>query len=132
MIDLQLETGFSCAHFYSIREWSDEENQANFGKCYSKEGHGHGHDYLLEVKVTFPVADLVLTEERLRQTLSAIKEEFDHRHLNLDFDYFRVKIPTCENLSQLMIMRLQQQSPTLKVLSLRLYEKADLAVQWVK
>lgn len=122
---------FSCAHFYRLDHWSEQRNRSEFGLCYSKEGHGHGHDYTLEIELELKCepnsnSDSILThlQSKAQEELSRLQELLDHRHLNLDFDFFKTKIPTTENLA----LFCWDQLKVLPLSRLRLFEREDL---WV-
>lgn len=116
----ELQTQFSCAHFYNQEKWSDEENQKNFGKCFDP--HGHGHDYRLRVTVPYG------QETALKTALEAVKEHLDHHHLNYSVELFKTKIPTTENLAAYCWDYLQKQNSELEIKSLKLFETDSIYV----
>ncbi|MEI7973951.1 MAG: 6-carboxytetrahydropterin synthase [Bdellovibrio sp.] len=118
---------FSCAHFYRLDHWSEQRNRSEFGLCYSKAGHGHGHDYDLEIELELRSnsdQDLSYLQSQALEKLSQLRELLDHRHLNLDFDFFKSKLPTTENLA----LFCWDQLKVLPLRRLRLFEREDL---WV-
>lgn len=91
---------FNAGHRVYNPTWSDEKNQATFGKCNNP--NFHGHNYTLEITVegsvdpdTGYVMDLgalkLIAERELVQHL-------DHKNLNLDVPFMAGTIPTTENL----------------------------------
>lgn len=91
---------FAAAHRLHNAALSVEENARVYGKCNNP--HGHGHNYVLEVTVGGPV-DAATGMVFDLATLDAVVERevierFDHVHLNLDTDRFRIRVPTTENL----------------------------------
>jgi 6-pyruvoyltetrahydropterin/6-carboxytetrahydropterin synthase len=91
---------FNAGHRVYNPTWSDEKNQATFGKCNNP--NFHGHNYTLEITVegsvdpdTGYVMDLgalkLIAEKELVQHL-------DHKNLNLDVPFMAGTIPTTENL----------------------------------
>lgn len=91
---------FNAGHRVYNPAWSDERNQATFGKCNNP--NFHGHNYTLEITVegrvdpeTGYVMDLgalkLIAERELVQHL-------DHKNLNLDVPFMAGTIPTTENL----------------------------------
>ena len=91
---------FNAAHRLFRKDWSDDKNNAVFGKCNNP--NYHGHNYILEVWIdgeidpeTGYVIDLKILKEII---LTDIVERFDHRNLNLDCPEFENLIPTAENI----------------------------------
>ena len=89
-------SNFNAAHRLYRPEWSDEKNQAIFGKCNNP--NFHGHNYNLEVWIegdidpeTGYVIDLKIVKDLVKLE---IEERFDHRNLNLDCPEFVNIIPT--------------------------------------
>ena len=110
---LKVELGrryrFAASHRLHTPKLSEEENCRVFGKCNNP--YGHGHNYVLEVRVSGPVepstgmianlADLDAFVER------EILEPFDHKSLNEDVAAFRDVVPTTENLCMEIYRRLK-------------------------
>lgn len=93
---------FASAHRYHRPEWDAEQNQRVFGACANP--HGHGHNYVLEVRVAAPIdpltgfsADLAELDALLHRTVIA---PLDHQHLNHAVPEFADGglVPTCENI----------------------------------
>jgi len=101
MVFLTREESFSAAHRLSIEEWSDEKNKEVFGKCSSK--NFHGHNFLIKVTVQGkpdPRTGFAMNVTDLSRIMkSKIIERFDHKNLNTDVEEFKEIQPTCENLS---------------------------------
>jgi len=101
---LKVELGrryrFSASHRLHSPQLSEEENDRIFGKCNNP--HGHGHNYVVEVRLsgkvdpaTGMIANLTDLDAFVAQQFL---EEFDHTSLNEDVPVFREKVPTTENL----------------------------------
>ena len=91
---------FNAAHRLHRKDWSDEKNDAVFGKCNNP--NFHGHNYIMEVWIegdidpeTGYVIDLKILKDIIKEE---IVERFDHRNLNLDCPEFENLIPTAENI----------------------------------
>lgn len=91
---------FNAAHRLYRKDWSDEKNDAVFGKCNNP--NFHGHNYIMEVWIegdidpeTGYVIDLKILKDIIKEE---IVERFDHRNLNLDCPEFENIIPTAENI----------------------------------
>ncbi len=100
---------FAASHRLHSGRFSEEENQALYGKCNNP--YGHGHDYVLDVSVTGPVdatSGQVVNLQALDRLVSEqILHDFDHTYLNADVQDFANVIPTSENIIQVMQDRLQ-------------------------
>jgi 6-pyruvoyltetrahydropterin/6-carboxytetrahydropterin synthase len=101
MIFLTRRATFSAAHYYWVPEWTAEENQRVFGKCANR--NGHGHNYTLEVTVAGepdPVTGFVVDLKWLKDVIEReVLDAWDHRHLNLETEDFRNRVPTTENIA---------------------------------
>ena len=90
---------FSASHRLHSDAMSDAENAAIYGKCNNP--YGHGHNYMLEVTVSGPVADrtgMVCDLTDLDGFVHReILERFDHQNLNM-LVQFMERVPTTENL----------------------------------
>ena len=91
---------FNAAHRLYRKDWSDEKNDAIFGKCNNP--NFHGHNYVMEVWIegdidpeTGYVIDLKILKDIIKEE---IVERFDHRNLNMDCSEFENLIPTAENI----------------------------------
>ncbi len=101
MIRLTRAYTFSASHRLHVAEYSEERNDAVFGKCNNP--YGHGHNYILEVTVTGSVDSQdgrVMNVAKLDDLLrNEILPRYDHRNLNLDVAGFATVVPTTENLA---------------------------------
>ena len=89
----------SASHRLHSDQMSEEENRVTYGKCNNP--YGHGHNYMVEVTVSGPVAaqtgmvcNLVDLDNFVH---SHILERYDHRNLNLLPEFAKL-VPTTENL----------------------------------
>ncbi|HSF67599.1 MAG TPA: 6-carboxytetrahydropterin synthase [Nitrospiraceae bacterium] len=118
---------FAAAHRYIKSEWDEAKNRAVFGLCYNPPAHGH--NYLVEVTVSGevdPKTGMVVNLFDLKRTLLNVLEEFDHKNLNLDMPYFKDRIPTSENIAQVLWAKLDTQKAIGTLHAIRLYEDEDL------
>ena len=104
---------FAASHRLHSGHFSEEENQALYGKCNNP--YGHGHDYVLDVSVTGPVdaasGQVVNIQALDRLVGEQILRDFDHTYLNADVREFGDVIPTSENIIRVMQDRLQARWP---------------------
>ena len=91
---------FNAAHRLYRKDWSDEQNDAIFGKCSNP--NFHGHNYELIVSVTGPidpntgyVMDMKVLKDYIK---SEVEDAFDHKNLNIEVPEFADTIPTAENI----------------------------------
>jgi 6-pyruvoyltetrahydropterin/6-carboxytetrahydropterin synthase len=91
---------FNAAHRLYRPNWSDEKNEAIFGKCNNP--HYHGHNYELIVSVTGEVdpetgyvVDVKIQKDFIK---SEVEDVLDHKNLNLEVPEFKETNPTAENI----------------------------------
>ncbi len=115
---------FNAAHRLHNPAWSDEKNEAVFGKCNNPNWHGHNYDLI--VKLTgIPDRETGYVYD-MKQLSDLIKHEvlnrYDHKNLNLDVEEFRDINPTAENIATKIYERLRAKLPVELDLNIRLYE----------
>lgn len=123
---------FNAAHRLSIDNWSAEENKEVFGACANP--NYHGHNYVLEVKVTGPIDSHTGMVMDLKQLKDIIEEEviepFDHSNLNLDVPDFRGLNPTAENIAVVIWRKLRARLANNLELHVKLFETERNAVEY--
>lgn len=104
---------FSASHRLHTPLLSAEENRAIYGKCNNP--YGHGHDFVMDVVFT---GELRQPEGRLLPlaALDAFVREvvlrhFDHVDLNTQVEEFAGLPATSENLSRVLLHRLESAWP---------------------
>lgn len=132
VIYLTRRAEFSASHYYHNPDFSPEENRRIFGKCSNP--HGHGHNYTLEITVAGeidPATGMVLNIKDLKKLLEAeVLDAMDHKFLNAEVPAFAASIPTTENLALEIWRRLASKLTFGKLHRVRLYETADLYVDY--
>ena len=115
---------FNAAHRLYNAGWSDEQNQEIFGKCSLP--HYHGHNYEMEIKVVGepdPETGFVMDMKKLSDLVQEkLIEQFDHKNLNLDTEYFKNINPTAENIAIVIYTLLRPFISERFDLHIRLYE----------
>ena len=115
---------FNAAHRLYHPEWSMEKNDEVFGLCNNPSFHGH--NYVLEVRVTGDIDPMTGYVIDLKIVKDLIKEEiidaFDHKNLNLDCPEFKDLNPTAENIVVVCWDKLRKRLDQKFDLHLRLYE----------
>ena len=100
---------FSASHRLHSDAMSDDENAATYGKCNNP--HGHGHNYVLEIAVSGPVAEdtgMVCNLADLdRFVQEEVLERFDVQNLNALPEFVQA-VPTTENLCMVIYEMLQR------------------------
>ena len=92
---------FNAAHRLHNSNWSDEKNQAIFGKCNNPNFHGHNYELVVKVSGQPDVeTGYVIDMKILSKIISNdVLDRFDHKNLNLDTKEFKNLIPTAENIA---------------------------------
>ena len=120
---------FSASHRYWRDDWSDEKNKEVFGLCTSP--YGHGHNYELHVAITGdidPKTGMIVNLTVLKARVKKILDQFDHKFLNMDTDYFKDKIPTTENIARVLFELIKEDlsKDGYQLVKIRLYERQDI------
>lgn len=123
---------FNAAHRLFRKDWSDEKNNALFGKCNNP--NFHGHNYVLEVWIegsidteTGYVIDLKIVKDLIK---NEITDRFDHKNLNLDCNEFLNLNPTAENIAVVCWNLLRSELDTKYELSIKLWETENNLVEY--
>jgi len=123
---------FNAAHRLFRKDWSDEKNNAVFGKCNNP--NFHGHNYVLEVWIegaidteTGYVIDLKIVKDLIK---NKITDRFDHKNLNLDCTEFLNLNPTAENIAVVCWNLLRTELDTKYELSIKLWETENNLVEY--
>jgi 6-pyruvoyltetrahydropterin/6-carboxytetrahydropterin synthase len=99
---------FAASHRLHSDRFSAGENNALYGKCNNP--HGHGHDYVLEVRVSGPldpISGQVVNLPALDRLVAAqVIQDFDHKYMNADVGEFQELVPTSENILGVIEKRL--------------------------
>ena len=123
---------FNAAHRLFRKDWSDEKNNAVFGKCNNP--NFHGHNYVLEVWIegaidteTGYVIDLKIVKDLIK---NKITDRFDHKNLNLDCTEFLNLNPTAENIAVVCWDLLRSKLDAKYELSIKLWETENNLVEY--
>lgn len=122
---------FAASHRLHNAKWSAEENRELYGKCNSP--YGHGHNYVLEVAFTGPVAQETGMVANLGDLDPFVQREvieaFDHKYLNEQIPAFRNVVPTTENVAREIFRRLQS-FPGAKLQRVRIEETSNNSFEY--
>ena len=86
MIYITRKEHFNAAHKLFNPAWSEEQNNATFGKCANKNWHGHNYDLYVTVKGEInPDTGFVVNLKDLSTLIRIdVTEVLDHKNLNMD------------------------------------------------
>lgn len=100
-VTISRKAHFNAAHRLHRKDWTNEKNNAVFGKCNNP--NFHGHNYGLTVSVTGeidPETGFVVDVKVLADIIhEEVEIPFDHKNLNLDVPEFQDLNPTAENIA---------------------------------
>ena len=94
------ESHFCAAHKLYNTAWSKEQNEEIFGKCANENWHGHNFDLTVTVKgEPDPDTGFVINFSTLKKIIKReVIEKVDHKNLDIDVDFLKGKMTSCENL----------------------------------
>ncbi len=115
---------FNAAHRLCNPAWSNEKNDAVFGKCNNPNYHGHNYEIIVTLigeadPETGYVFDMKLLSDLINEN---VLQHFDHKNLNLDTVYFKNLNPTAENIAVVIWKILRQKIDNRYELKIKLYE----------
>ena len=115
---------FNAAHRLHNPKWTDERNQAVFGKCNNPNYHGHNYDLIVKVTGDVdPETGYVIDMKILKDLIEKeVVEKFDHKNLNLDTEEFKDLNPTAENIAKVIYEKLRAGIEAKFSLRITLYE----------
>ncbi len=115
---------FNAAHRLNNPAWSNEKNEAVFGKCNNPSYHGHNYELIVKVigepdAETGYVIDLKVLSDMINEH---VLNKFDHKNLNLDTEEFKNLNPSAENIVIVIYDILRELLPSKFDLQIRLFE----------
>lgn len=107
MVYLTRRERFSASHRLHNPAWTDEENEAMFGKCANEFFHGHNFQIFVTVKgkPDATTGFFVNAHELSKIIKREIIDKVDHKNINMQVDFMQGIIPSCENF----VMKIWQQ-----------------------
>ena len=130
-LDLGRRYRFSASHRLNNESLSEQENRRVYGKCSNP--YGHGHNYVVEVRVSGTVDPATGMIANLAELDSFVDREviepFDHKLLNEEVAAFRKVVPTTENLCKEIYQRLKH-FPKAKLERVRVEETSNNAFEY--
>ncbi|WP_425390895.1 6-pyruvoyl trahydropterin synthase family protein [Ekhidna sp.] len=115
---------FNAAHRLYNETWSDEKNEAVFGKCNNPNWHGHNYEVIVSLTGE-PDVDTGYVYD-MKKLSNLIKDKvlnrFDHKNLNLDVSEFKNLNPTAENIVKVIYDLLRPEVEDEYEMKITLYE----------
>jgi 6-pyruvoyltetrahydropterin/6-carboxytetrahydropterin synthase len=115
---------FNAAHRLYRKDWTEEQNNAVFGKCNNPNFHGHNYELIVSVTGAIdPDTGYVIDIKILKDIIAdEVEVPFDHKNLNLDVPEFADLNPTAENIVVVVWNRIRRRIAEDKTLEITLYE----------
>jgi 6-pyruvoyltetrahydropterin/6-carboxytetrahydropterin synthase len=132
MVYVTRKAQFCAAHRLYNPDWSDEKNNAVFGKCNNPNGHGHNYEIEVTVGGALPrETGMVIDLKKLAEIIEReVIERVDHKHMNVDVDFMRGCIPTAENMAMAFWKILDPKITEGKLVSIKLFESGNNSVEY--
>ena len=126
---------FNAAHRMYREEWSAEKNEEIFGKCANPNWHGHNYKLFVTVKGDVSNKSGYLIDLKVLKIIiqDHVIEKLDHKNLNLDVDFIKVKIATTELLCMEIFNQLKipiEVNEGVFLHSVRLYETENNSAEY--
>ena len=126
---------FASSHRLHSDKLCAQENQEVYGKCNNP--YGHGHNYVLDVTISGRVDERTGRLVNPGQLDSYVRDKilrvFDHRDMNRDIATFGERVPTAENIANVVGEMLGEswsdRFPGLRIVTLRIQETARNSVE---
>jgi 6-pyruvoyltetrahydropterin/6-carboxytetrahydropterin synthase len=101
MIYITRKEHFNAAHKLFKEEWSQEKNEAVFGRCANANWHGHNYDLFVTIKgeINENTGFVIDLKDLKNIILDHVIDKLDHRNLNLDVDFMKGKMASTEVLA---------------------------------
>ena len=136
MIYVSRKEHFNAAHRLYNPAWSDEHNREVFGPCANVNWHGHNFELIVTVRGTpDPQTGYVVDLKQLSDLIKAhITDKVDHKNINLDVDFMRGKMASCEVLVEefwkILAPEVKKITPRGELHAIRLYETRNNFVEF--
>ena len=132
MVYLTRREHFNGAHRLFNPKWTEEQNEAMFGKCANKNWHGHNFDLFVTVKgEPDPDTGFVINAHELSRILKMeVVEKLDHKNFNLDVPELSGQLPTIETIAVLIWNRVKPHLKNCSLHCVRLTETENIYVEY--
>jgi 6-pyruvoyltetrahydropterin/6-carboxytetrahydropterin synthase len=131
MLYLSRKVYFSSTRTYRRPEWSDEKNQAEFGRYSSKHGFGNRFDLEIMVRGKLNVdSGIVVNTTDIKHIVNDfLDEELEGKYLNKEHPYFSKVNPSTENIGNYIFDSLKDKFEGCELYRIRLYENSHLSIE---
>jgi 6-pyruvoyltetrahydropterin/6-carboxytetrahydropterin synthase len=101
MLYVSRKEHFNAAHKLYNPAWTKEKNIEVFGLCANENWHGHNFDLIVTIKgMPDPETGFVVDLKKLSTLIrTEVIDKLDHKNLNVDVDFMRGKLASCETLA---------------------------------
>jgi 6-pyruvoyltetrahydropterin/6-carboxytetrahydropterin synthase len=133
MVYLTRVEHFNAAHRLYNPQWSNEQNDAVFGKCANENWHGHNYELLVTIRGEINInTGFLFDVKKLSELIKVhVLELLDHRNLNMDVEFLKDKICSTENLAIGIWNQLIPQLPAeVSLHCVKLYETPRIYVEY--
>ena len=136
MVFVSRKEHFNAAHRLFNPNWGMEKNKEVFGPCANENWHGHNFELIVTVKGDpDPETGFVVDMKKLGDLIKTqIVDKVDHKNLNVDVDFMKDILPSCENLVvefwKILDPAIDQITPYGKLHSLKLIETPKNFVEY--
>jgi len=133
MVYLTRVEHFNAAHRLYNPDWSDEQNEAVFGKCSNVNWHGHNFELFVTIKgQPDPQTGFIFDAKKLSSIVrERIVDKVDHRNLNVDVDFMKGKLCSIEHFVMAIWKELEPALPEqVKLHALKLIETPRIYVEY--
>ncbi|MDG1714070.1 6-carboxytetrahydropterin synthase [Lacinutrix sp.] len=115
---------FNSAHRLYRKDWSDEKNNAVFGKCNNPNYHGHNYELIASVTGDIDLETGFVMDVKILKDIikTEVEDAFDHKNLNLDVSEFKDLNPTAENIVVVIYKKIKAKLDSNLDLEVVLYE----------
>jgi 6-pyruvoyltetrahydropterin/6-carboxytetrahydropterin synthase len=117
---------FHSAHRLHSKKFNKKQNKKIFGKCNNEKGHGHS--YILEVKLKGKVnkeTGMVLDRKKLDIIIDKIIEKLNYKRIDKHLSFFKKNIPSGENILLYLSKEIKKKLKKESLYSLKLWETRD-------
>ena len=123
---------FNAAHKLFNPNWSQEKNDAVFGRCANKNWHGHNFDLFVTVKGSpDDETGFIVDLKKLRDIINEhVVDKLDHKNINVDVDFMSGKMASIENLAIGRWEQLEPHLPSGRLHRVKLWETHNNYVEY--
>ncbi len=132
MVYLTRREHFNGAHRLFNPAWSEEQNDAAFGKCANKNWHGHNFDLYVTVrgKPSAETGFIMNAHELSKIIKQEVVDRLDHKNFNLDVPELKNVLPSTENVAKQIWEWLHPHIKCCELYSIKLVETENIYVEY--